>query len=102
MPQSGFGRFEYINGTLYIGNWKLLNGVKVKHGHGKITFLGTTSNDFGNEEYDGDWEDDLMHGFGTYKYTSGATYTGQWVKGKMDGSGIMKYADGSQYDGQWE
>ena len=85
-----------------MGNWKLLNGQKVKHGHGKITFTGTTSNEIGIEEYDGDWEDDLMHGYGTYKYTSGAVYTGQWVKGKMHGQGTKRYADGSSYDGQWE
>ena len=47
---------------MYVGNWKLNNGVKHKHGHGKITFTGTTSNEFGNEEYEGDWEDDLMSG----------------------------------------
>ena len=76
LPQSGYGRFEYINGTLYVGNWKLLNGQKVKHGQGKITFAGTTSNEFGNEEYEGDWVDDLMHGHGTYKFTSGAVYSG--------------------------
>ena len=59
-----------------MGNWKLLNGVKVKHGHGKITYPGTTASEYGSEEYEGDWEDDLMHGYGTYKYTSGAVYTG--------------------------
>ena len=57
-----------------MGNWKLLNGAKVKHGHGKITFSGTTSNEIGIEEYEGDWEDDLMHGYGVYKYTNGAIY----------------------------
>ena len=85
IPQSGFGRFEYINGTLYQGNWKLHNGVKVKHGHGKITFpssLGAPGSDLGVEEYEGDWEEDLMHGYGTYKYTSGAIYSGNWEKGK--------------------
>ena len=82
VPQSGIGRFEYINGTMYQGNWKLSNGVKVKHGHGKITFSGTTASEFGNEEYEGDWEEDLMHGYGVYKYTSGAVYSGQWQKGK--------------------
>lgn len=82
MPQSGYGRFEYINGTLYSGNWKLLNGQKVKHGHGKITFQSMMTSGFGEEEYEGDWEDDMMHGYGVYKYTSGATYSGQWHKGK--------------------
>jgi len=73
----------------------------VKHGQGKITFAGTTSNEFGNEEYEGDWEDDLMHGYGVYKMTSGAIYHGQWLRGKMSGSGLMSYADGSKYDGEW-
>jgi hypothetical protein len=104
VPQSGFGRFEYINGTLYVGNWKLHQGQKVKHGQGKITFPGAASaagSDLGIEEYEGDWEEDLMHGYGTYKYTSGAVYTGQWVRGKQHGQGKQQYADGSMYEGSW-
>ena len=107
VPQSGFGRFEYINGTLYVGNWKLHNGLKVKHGHGKITYTTSTSgpsnyhSDAGQEEYEGDWEEDLMHGYGTYKYTSGAVYSGQWSKGKQNGQGKMQFPDGSSYEGSW-
>lgn len=94
VPQSGFGRFEYSNGTLYVGNWKLSHGHKVKHGHGKITYPSVgggnaASADLGAEDYEGDWEDDQMHGYGKYKYTSGATYNGQWVKGKQEGQGKM-------------
>ena len=101
VPQSGFGRFEYINGTLYAGNWKLHNGAKVKHGQGKITFPGaqSTSSEYGFEDYEGDWEDDLMHGYGVYKYTSGAVYSGQWSKGKHHSYGTMSFADGSRYEG---
>ena len=40
VPQFGFGRFEYKDNTSYVGNWKILKGFKVKHGHGKITFPG--------------------------------------------------------------
>jgi len=40
VPQFGNGRFEYKDNTVYVGNWKILKGVKVKHGHGKITFPG--------------------------------------------------------------
>lgn len=70
---------------MYAGNWKLLNGMKVKHGHGKITFPGVQANNqaqasqiegFGAEEYEGDWEDDMMNGYGTYKYTNGSIYSG--------------------------
>jgi hypothetical protein len=89
---------------MYVGNWKLLNGVKVKHGHGKITFPSAPSgagSDVGAEEYEGDWEDDLMQGYGSYRYTSGARYQGQWVKGKQHGQGKTQYPDGSSYEGQW-
>jgi hypothetical protein len=87
VPQSGFGRFEYSNGTLYVGNWKLSHGHKVKHGHGKITFPAVgggnpATADLGAEEYEGDWEEDVMQGYGKYRYTSGASYNGQWLKGK--------------------
>ena len=43
-----------------------------------------------------------MHGYGTYKYTSGASYSGSWTKGKQNGQGKMQYADGSSYEGQWQ
>lgn len=40
VPQFGNGRFEYKDMTTYVGNWKLFNGNKLKHGHGKIVFPG--------------------------------------------------------------
>lgn len=103
-PHSGTGRFEYINGTLYVGSWKTHGGAKVKHGHGRILYPSAASaaSDAGAEEYEGDWEDDLMHGLGTYKYTSGAVYSGNWVRGQQHGQGKMQYADGSSYEGGWQ
>ena len=106
VPQSGFGRFEYSNGTLFVGNWKLSHGHKVKHGHGKITFpavggSNSASAELGAEDYDGDWEEDVMQGYGKYKFTSGSVYNGQWVKGKQEGQGRMQYPDGSSYEGAW-
>lgn len=64
MPQEGSGRFEYINQTLYVGQWKLLNSRKVKHGQGKITYPGAQNGQtsYGSEEYEGMWENDKMHG----------------------------------------
>ena len=104
LPQSGYGRFEYVNGTMYSGNWKLHQGAKVKHGHGKITFKSfgqSAGSEVGYEEYEGDWEDDLMQGYGTYRYISGAVYTGQWSQGRQEGKGAIKYPDGSSYEGTW-
>ena len=88
---------------MYIGEWKLTNGRKVKHGQGKITFPGVTSGQtsYGQEEYEGMWEEDKMHGQGRYTFTSGAEYNGQWVEGRMHGFGKMVYADGTSYEGSW-
>ena len=33
----GYGRFEYLGGVLYEGNWKLIGDVKHKHGWGRLT-----------------------------------------------------------------
>ena len=62
-PKSGFGKFEYVNQTLYVGEWKLHEetGKKVKHGTGKIVFPGVVTAagaQLGTEEYDGEWVDD--------------------------------------------
>lgn len=36
----GLGRFEYVNGTVYEGQWKLINGQKMKYGWGKLVHGG--------------------------------------------------------------
>ena len=43
VPEFGFGKFEYVNQASYVGNWRLVNGKKCKHGHGKMTTPGITS-----------------------------------------------------------
>lgn len=80
------------------------DGTKVKHGNGHIIFPGAINangSQLGNEEYDGEWCEDQMHGKGTYKFTSGNVYTGMFEKGIMCGKGKMQYVDGSVYDGNW-
>ena len=100
VPQFGHGRFEYKDGTTFVGEWKLINGNKLKHGHGKVVFVGC---DFkGAEEYEGEWSEDKMEGHGRYSFTSGAVYTGSWAKGKMEGKGSMINPDGTSYEGEWQ
>ncbi len=36
----GFGKFEFIDGTIYEGQWKLINGVKMRHGEGTLKHSG--------------------------------------------------------------
>ena len=86
----GFGRFEYGNGTIYEGQWKIVgNNIKVKHGEGTLIHAGTTAHEKGNEEYRGTWVEDKMEGYGIYKYTSGAIYSGEWKDGKQHGRVIF-------------
>lgn len=99
VPQFGNGRFEYKDLTTYVGNWRIFGGYKLKHGHGKIVYPGSQSK--GQEEYEGDWQEDKMHGSGKYNFTSGAVYSGEWVKGKMSGKGKMVNIDGTSYEGDW-
>jgi len=100
VPQSGHGTFEYKDTTLYVGQWKLVNGNKLKHGHGKIVYPGGRNNR-GEEQYEGDWHEDKMQGHGRYQFTSGAVYIGDWAKGKMEGKGTMENTDGTGYKGDW-
>jgi hypothetical protein len=50
------GRFDYLNGSIYEGNWR----ENKKHGKGK--FVDTD----GVSVYRGEWENDMKHGKGTF------------------------------------
>ena len=36
----GFGKFEFIDGTIYEGQWKLISSVKMRHGEGVLRHAG--------------------------------------------------------------
>ncbi len=99
---TGYDRFEYSNGIVYTGNWKLLNGVKVKEGHGKLTHVFASSKVPLTEEYEGEWSSDMMNGYGVYKYASGAMYSGNWKNNKHHGHGVYIMSNGCRYEGEWE
>ena len=94
--------FEYSNGDHYVGEWKLINNLKMRCGFGKFTRL--IQNDSGNqyEEYAGQWQNDRMHGYGTFKYLSGAVYEGEWSEGLQNGQGSYTFANGTKYIGEWK
>lgn len=52
----GIGRFEYLDGSIYDGDWK----DNKKHGRGKLL------EQEGDVVYNGDWENDKKHGRGTF------------------------------------
>ena len=49
--------------------------------------------------YDGDWEDDLFHGQGTFLWISGSKYQGPFVAGKVHGKGTFTESNGTTYTG---
>ncbi|RAP32927.1 hypothetical protein DID77_03865 [Candidatus Marinamargulisbacteria bacterium SCGC AG-439-L15] len=75
--------------------------------------------------YDGAWQNDKAHGFGTIRYPNGEIkykgnfqngkyhgvgihisgngdrYEGDWVNGEPDGKGISTKQDGFRYEGDW-
>mmetsp|Transcript_29218 Transcript_29218/g.40363 ORF Transcript_29218/g.40363 Transcript_29218/m.40363 type:complete len:206 (+) Transcript_29218:188-805(+) len=65
----------------------------VKHGEG-------TYND-GEVYYSGQFDTDVVHGQGLFKYPSGASYEGQWNQGKYEGIGKYTWSDGCWYEGGW-
>ena len=58
------------------------------------------------DSYEGDWIDDVMHGFGIFKWMTGNRvgdcYIGDWVQGKRDGKGEYTYASGDKYEGMFK
>jgi hypothetical protein len=102
VDESNAGRFEYQNGTIYEGQWIEVNSVKTKHGEGYLLHASSNISDITREEYKGSWKEDKMHGFGIYKYISGAVYTGEWVSNKQEGKGTYEFPDGTVYTGEWK
>jgi len=98
-----YGKFEFQNKILYIGNYKLTTeGVKVREGKGKLIHPTNDNTEYGQEFYDGDWHNDQMHGFGVYNYSNGDIYEGEWEKNLHSGYGKYLFTDGSKYEGEWK
>ncbi|KPI88115.1 hypothetical protein ABL78_2802 [Leptomonas seymouri] len=65
-----------------------------RHGRGTYTCPSFT--------YEGDWEEDEMHGSGQLTFTeSGSTYKGAFARGCFSGHGTYRWRDGAVYCGQW-
>eukprot|EP00927_Polykrikos_kofoidii_P052245 TRINITY_DN46025_c0_g1_i1.p1 TRINITY_DN46025_c0_g1~~TRINITY_DN46025_c0_g1_i1.p1 ORF type:complete len:266 (-),score=27.29 TRINITY_DN46025_c0_g1_i1:77-874(-) len=106
-----------FDGSTYTGG---MRGGK-RHGSGSLMSAGTS--------YDGQWVDDIQHGFGKQMWPDGRLYTGEFSMGMFDGHGSMvwptdaggvmiydgqykndrhhgtgtcTWSDGSTYSGQWE
>ena len=90
----GKSRMQFADGALYDGEWKEEGGVKVRDGQGRAMD--------GTEVFEGEWQDDKLHGEATATYASGATYDGSWVNNQMNGIGKYTWPNTAVYEGCWK
>lgn len=89
----GSGKFVYDDGSIYEGAFAMREGVKRRHGQGR--FAGP------HFSYTGEWEDDAMHGAGSYIGATGCVYAGAFELGAFNGQGKYRWPDGATYEGGW-
>jgi len=87
-PQ-GNGRETFKDGSFFEGFY-----FKGKKKSGKFVFKDKSF-------YQGNFEKDLFHGYGTYKWGNKKMYQGNWKEGKINGKGKLVYSDGSYYEGDF-
>jgi len=51
--------------------------------------------------YQGQWYSSMMHGCGRYSWSDGRCYAGQYRLDQKDGFGIYTWANGRKYEGHW-
>jgi hypothetical protein len=59
---------------------------------GKLTFTDGAN-------YEGNFVDNEISGYGTYNWPDGRIYVGNWLDNKMHGEGTLKWPDGKCYKG---
>jgi len=52
--------------------------------------------------YEGQFKNDIYHGYGRYIYSNGNYYIGNWVDGKRSGWGKLVDKSGKTYEGMWQ
>ena len=57
---------------------------------------------FNGDSYEGDMQNDKLHGKGKRTCTNGSSYNGEWQNGKPHGQGKTTCTNGDNYEGQWQ
>lgn len=52
--------------------------------------------------YEGQFKNDIYHGYGRYIYSNGNYYIGNWVDGKRSGWAKLVDKSGKVYEGMWQ
>lgn len=56
---------------------------------------------FGDGQYDGQWNFGLRDGWGIFQWSNGDFYSGQWSNGYKHGFGKIIWSNGTEYTGNW-
>jgi hypothetical protein len=51
--------------------------------------------------YEGQWQDQMLHGLGYYQWSDGKYYKGEYFNDKKQGFGVYVLQDGRTYEGWW-
>jgi hypothetical protein len=73
----GRGDKVFVNGSKYSGNWK--NGKR--NGKGELWWKNPDA--YSDSMYEGEWKDDLYHGWGLLQIDGKIVYKGNWFNGKQ-------------------
>eukprot|EP00927_Polykrikos_kofoidii_P077277 TRINITY_DN74234_c0_g1_i1.p1 TRINITY_DN74234_c0_g1~~TRINITY_DN74234_c0_g1_i1.p1 ORF type:complete len:537 (-),score=87.32 TRINITY_DN74234_c0_g1_i1:240-1703(-) len=93
-----------VGGQVYYGDCMVgTPGSFVRHGFGRQYTKGkkVSGEEITLNYYEGEWENDLMHGQGSFKWADGSSYEGSFHSGEMHGFGRYEWPEGSAYDGAW-
>ena len=88
----------FDDGSSYEGEYKVWHEGQLRmltfHGYGVYRYPS-------GARYEGDWVDGEEHGYGVLIYANGARYEGNWVGGEQHGYGVYVYSNGDRYEGNW-
>jgi len=91
---------EPIDQSLQFGQSKYNKYIIGQIGHdGRVQGVGKEINHI---IYEGQFKNDIYHGYGRYIYSNGNYYLGNWVDGKRSGWGKLVDKSGKIYEGMWQ
>ena len=82
-------------GTIFMRNGETYHGDVsnfLKHGNGSLIYA--KDDEEKRLSYVGEWNNDVMSGFGNMTWKNQDSYEGDWSEGKRSGKGNMKFSNG--------
>lgn len=98
----GRGTFYYSSGVVLNSKQQVVISDEAKGKKKGSAIPGSGQGaDSVESRYEGDFKENLRHGFGRYVLPDGSSYEGAFREGFPCGRGVFNWADGSFYDGEW-